>query len=56
MTTVPRIDGEAIREQRAIARFLLIGDGLVAIVAMLGMVAAPVALVVVLAGLSMAIG
>jgi hypothetical protein len=56
MTTVPRIDGEAIREQRAIARFLRLGDGLVAIAAAFGMVAVPVAMVVVLAALSMAIG
>jgi hypothetical protein len=53
---VPRIDGEAIREQRAIARFLRCGDGLVAIVAVFGMVALPVLMVVVLAVLSMAIG
>lgn len=53
---MPHIDGEAIREQRAIARFLRIGDALVAIVALAGMVAVPVAMVVVLAALSMAIG
>ena len=53
---VPHIDGEAIREQRAIARFLRVGDGLVAIVAVLGMVALPAAFVVVLPALSMAIG
>ena len=45
-----------LRVQRAIARFLRYGDGLVAILAVLGMVATPVALVVVLAVLSMAIG
>ena len=52
---VPHIDGEAIREERSIARFLRVGDGLVAIVAVLGMVAVPVAMVVVLAAVSMAI-
>ena len=53
---VPHIDGEAIREERAIARFLRCGDGLVAIVAVFGIVAAPVAMMVVLAAVSMAIG
>ena len=53
---VPRIDGEAIREQRAIARFLRLGDGLVAIVAVVSMVALPAAFVVVMAALSMLIG
>jgi hypothetical protein len=52
---VPRIDGAAIRERQAIARFLYYGDALVAIVAVLGMVAVPVAMVVVLAAVSMAI-
>jgi hypothetical protein len=42
--------------ERAIARFLRCGDGLVAIVAMLGMVAVPVAMVVVLAAVSLLIG
>jgi hypothetical protein len=53
---VPHIDGEAIREERAIARFLRYGDGLVALVAVVGMVALPAAMVAVLAALSMAIG
>ena len=53
---IPRIDGEAVREHRAIVRFLRYGDGLVAIVAVLGMVAVPVAMVFVLAVLSLAIG